>query len=396
MAFTQKAIRVIKCVSQPARLQRRAEPRHSRRAARWPNTCTCMSCRGGAATRTSSPIIGGSKVIPQLLRDTRELLADRVGEAAVSNFYLMTRAAYAKLSPAGRQGGAAGGLHPRQHHHPRHRGHGARRADAVPDRPAVAGRVRGLRSSCSPTCSTARWPASAAAAPGSARCWTPPATGSATARCSAGCCGGRRSACASTSLVVATMICLVTSQVISYIKARAEASGLRGDGGLIERPERLIIVLIGAGLSGVPFLHVPWLLHVAMWVLAVASLITLGQRLHTVRTSPGAMEPLPQTTDDRRAQPRNPRRASRDRHAGGTSSAGTPRSGGSRSRSGASSPIWATPRAGGWCARCRSSPARNAFDAGAHLRGPRRRARAAAQEPGPCHRRDRPPRCRTG
>ena len=49
------------------------------------------------------------------------------------------------------------------------------------------------------------------------------------------------------------MICLVTSQVISYIKARAEASGLRGDGGIIERPERLVIVLLGAGLSGLPF-----------------------------------------------------------------------------------------------------------------------------------------------
>jgi phosphatidylglycerophosphate synthase len=96
----------------------------------------------------------------------------------------------------------------------------------------------------------------------------------------------------STSLVVATLICLVTSQVISYIKARAEASGLSGDGGVIERPERLIIVLVGAGLSGVWFLHVPWLLHAAMWVLAVASLVTVGQRLHTVRTSAGAMEPL--------------------------------------------------------------------------------------------------------
>jgi CDP-diacylglycerol--glycerol-3-phosphate 3-phosphatidyltransferase len=94
----------------------------------------------------------------------------------------------------------------------------------------------------------------------------------------------------STSLVVATLICLVTSQVISYIKARAEASGLSGEGGLIERPERLIIVLVGAGLSGVWFLHAPWLLHVAMWLLAVASLVTVGQRLHSVRTSPGAME----------------------------------------------------------------------------------------------------------
>jgi CDP-diacylglycerol---glycerol-3-phosphate 3-phosphatidyltransferase len=96
----------------------------------------------------------------------------------------------------------------------------------------------------------------------------------------------------STSLVVATLICLVTSQVISYIKARAEASGLNGGGGIIERPERLVIVLVGAGLSGVWFLHVPWLVHVAMWVLAVASLVTIGQRLHSVRTSPGAMEPL--------------------------------------------------------------------------------------------------------
>jgi phosphatidylinositol phosphate synthase len=95
-----------------------------------------------------------------------------------------------------------------------------------------------------------------------------------------------------TSLVVATMICLVTSQVVSYIKARAEANGLQGGGGIIERPERLLIVLIGAGLSGVPFLHVPWLVHVAMWLLAVTSLITLGQRVHAVRTSPGAMEPL--------------------------------------------------------------------------------------------------------
>jgi CDP-diacylglycerol---glycerol-3-phosphate 3-phosphatidyltransferase len=96
----------------------------------------------------------------------------------------------------------------------------------------------------------------------------------------------------STSLVVATLICLVTSQVISYIKARAEASGLSGDGGLIERPERLVIVLAGAGLSGVWFLHVPWLVHVAMWLLAVTSLVTVGQRMHSVRTSPGAMDPL--------------------------------------------------------------------------------------------------------
>jgi CDP-diacylglycerol--glycerol-3-phosphate 3-phosphatidyltransferase len=94
----------------------------------------------------------------------------------------------------------------------------------------------------------------------------------------------------SPSLVVATLICLVTSQVISYIKARAEATGLRGEGGFIERPERLIIVLVGAGLSDLPFYPLPWTLPIAMWVLAAGSLITVAQRLHTVRTSPGATE----------------------------------------------------------------------------------------------------------
>ena len=93
-------------------------------------------------------------------------------------------------------------------------------------------------------------------------------------------------------LVVATAICLVTSQVISYIKARAEASGLRGDGGIIERPERLIIVLVGAGLSDLPGYPLPSALPVAMWLLAVASVVTCAQRLHTVRTSPRAGDPV--------------------------------------------------------------------------------------------------------
>jgi CDP-diacylglycerol--glycerol-3-phosphate 3-phosphatidyltransferase len=102
----------------------------------------------------------------------------------------------------------------------------------------------------------------------------------------------------SSSLMVATLICLVTSQVISYIKARAEASGLNGGGGLIERPERLIIVLLGAGLSDLPFFPIPLALPVAMWVLAIASLVTVGQRLHAVRSSPGAVDKITQPGGD--------------------------------------------------------------------------------------------------
>ncbi|GJO57210.1 CDP-diacylglycerol--inositol 3-phosphatidyltransferase [Mycobacterium marinum] len=110
-------------------------------------------------------------------------------------------------------------------------------------------------------------------------------------------------------LVVATLICLVTSQVISYIKARAEASGLRGDGGIIERPERLIIVLAGAGVSDFPFIAWPPALPVAMWLLAVTSVITCGQRLYTVWTSPGATDLLvpsaPVRDDDAQGHPRS-------------------------------------------------------------------------------------------
>lgn len=96
-------------------------------------------------------------------------------------------------------------------------------------------------------------------------------------------------------LLIATLICLVTSQVISYAKARAEASGLSADGGLIERPDRLVIVLVGAGVTG---LGVWWAIHAAMWLLAAGSVITVFQRVLAVRRSPDAREllPLPSST----------------------------------------------------------------------------------------------------
>ncbi|MFT3662539.1 MAG: CDP-alcohol phosphatidyltransferase family protein [Gordonia sp. (in: high G+C Gram-positive bacteria)] len=94
-------------------------------------------------------------------------------------------------------------------------------------------------------------------------------------------------------LLIATLICLVTSQVISYAKARAEAAGLQGDGGLIERPERLIIVLVGAGFTTFPGLHWWWSIHVAMWALAVLSVFTVCQRMWSIYTSPGARDLIP-------------------------------------------------------------------------------------------------------
>ena len=98
-------------------------------------------------------------------------------------------------------------------------------------------------------------------------------------------------------LLVATLICLVTSQVISYAKARAEASGLSADGGLIERPDRLVIVLVGAGFTGIAgYFGIGWLewaVYVAMWLLAAGSVVTVFQRVLEVRNSPGARDIIP-------------------------------------------------------------------------------------------------------
>lgn len=77
------------------------------------------------------------------------------------------------------------------------------------------------------------------------------------------------------------LFCLVAGSIVSYAKARAEGLGMRCDVGLAERAERLIIVLLGTFLVG---LTAPeWVLAVALWVLAAATAITVGQRLVEVR-----------------------------------------------------------------------------------------------------------------
>jgi CDP-diacylglycerol---glycerol-3-phosphate 3-phosphatidyltransferase len=84
------------------------------------------------------------------------------------------------------------------------------------------------------------------------------------------------------ALGVAALVCLVAGQLVSYIKARAEGAGLSADGGLVERAERLIVALVGTGLHG---LGVPYALPVALWVLAAATVWTVGQRILAVYRS---------------------------------------------------------------------------------------------------------------
>ena len=83
-------------------------------------------------------------------------------------------------------------------------------------------------------------------------------------------------------LVLLSLVCLVLGVLTSYIKARAEGVGLSCDVGIVERTERLILVLVGTGLSG---LGVPYALHAALWVLLAGSAVTVVQRVVAVRRS---------------------------------------------------------------------------------------------------------------
>jgi CDP-diacylglycerol--glycerol-3-phosphate 3-phosphatidyltransferase len=85
----------------------------------------------------------------------------------------------------------------------------------------------------------------------------------------------------------AALVCLVTGQVVSYVKARAEGLGMTAKVGLIERPERLIIVGIGGLLWG---LHVRYGLEAVLWLLAALSVVTVGQRLTTVYRQARALD----------------------------------------------------------------------------------------------------------
>ena len=80
-------------------------------------------------------------------------------------------------------------------------------------------------------------------------------------------------------LVLLALLCLAFGVVTSYVKARAEGVGVACDVGIVERTERLILVLVGIGVAG---LGVPYALHVALSVLFVGSAVTVGQRIAAV------------------------------------------------------------------------------------------------------------------
>jgi CDP-diacylglycerol--glycerol-3-phosphate 3-phosphatidyltransferase/CDP-diacylglycerol--inositol 3-phosphatidyltransferase len=85
----------------------------------------------------------------------------------------------------------------------------------------------------------------------------------------------------SETLAALALYCLVTGWLTSYTRARAESLGYEAKIGIAARADRLVAVLVATGLSDI--FDVPLLLQVVLWLLAVASTVTVVQRILTVR-----------------------------------------------------------------------------------------------------------------
>ena len=81
-------------------------------------------------------------------------------------------------------------------------------------------------------------------------------------------------------IVGGALLALVSGQVVSYAKARAEAVGATANVGIAERAERLILAGIAILLTG---FGVPYVLAIALWIIGIAGVVTVFQRMIEVR-----------------------------------------------------------------------------------------------------------------
>lgn len=76
-------------------------------------------------------------------------------------------------------------------------------------------------------------------------------------------------------LVLATLAALAGSFLVSYVRARAQSLGFTCKSGLFQRPERVVVTVVGLILGG------PWLYGV-VFLLAIVTNITALQRIREV------------------------------------------------------------------------------------------------------------------
>jgi CDP-diacylglycerol--glycerol-3-phosphate 3-phosphatidyltransferase len=81
--------------------------------------------------------------------------------------------------------------------------------------------------------------------------------------------------------LILALVCLVMGGVTSYARARAEGLGFQAKVGIAERADRLVAILVMTGLGAI--FDLPELMYVALWALAVASTVTVVQRIWVVR-----------------------------------------------------------------------------------------------------------------
>ena len=72
------------------------------------------------------------------------------------------------------------------------------------------------------------------------------------------------------------LVSIVAGFLVSYIRAKAESMQIECKGGFAERTERLMILLAAIGITG---LGVSYVLTIGIWLLAVASVYTVFQRM---------------------------------------------------------------------------------------------------------------------
>jgi len=85
----------------------------------------------------------------------------------------------------------------------------------------------------------------------------------------------------SEALAALALYCLVMGSVTSYARARAESLGMEAKGGVAERADRLVAILLMTGLSDM--FNLPILIPITLALLAFASTITVFQRVLSVR-----------------------------------------------------------------------------------------------------------------
>ena len=77
------------------------------------------------------------------------------------------------------------------------------------------------------------------------------------------------------------LYCLVMGATTSYARARAESLGMEAKGGIAERADRLVAILVMTGLSVI--FGQAWFVPFTLGVLALASTVTVVQRILAVR-----------------------------------------------------------------------------------------------------------------